>query len=283
MKPNRFEYVRPRTIDEALAILANADDGVRIIAGGLSLVPMMNFRLAEPKLLVDIASIEELAYVRVSDGFVDVGAVTTQARLMAWPKLPELVPLLAQAMPHIGHFQTRSRGTVGGSIAHSDPTSELPLCLLVLDGSVTLSSKAGERRVRASDFQMGMLATAKRPDELLTAVRFPVADSQMGFAFHEMAMRHGDLAICAVAATATIDRLRIGVAGVGEQPAIRDLPPLSGKALDEALNAFAWELGGHDDVHATARYRRQLVRHLGHKAIMEAQECAKRSQASGGR
>lgn len=275
MKPNKFDYVRPTRLEEALDILASGNDGVRVIAGGLSLVAMMNYRLVEPTILMDIAHIESLNYIKADEKFIEVGAVTPQAKLLAWNHLATLSPLLAKGMPHIGHFQTRSRGTVGGSVAHSDPSAELPLCLAVLGGSVTLASKRGTRVVKADDFQVALMMTDKRADEMVTAVHFPVAQRNTGYAFQEMAMRHGDLAICAVAVAATRDMIRIGVGGVADKPTVRDWPALEGKELDDALNEFAWDLGGMDDVHATAQYRRQLVRNLGRKAIMEAQQCCK--------
>lgn len=275
MKPNKFDYVRPTRLEEALDILAEGNESVRIIAGGLSLVAMMNYRLLEPSILLDIAHIESLNYIKANEKFIEVGAVTPQAKLLAWNQLSTLSPLLAKGMPHIGHFQTRSRGTVGGSIAHSDPSAELALCLAVLGGSVTLASKRGTRVVKADDFQVALMMTDKRGDEMVTAVHFPVAEKNTGYAFEEMSMRHGDLAICAVAVAATRDKIRMGVGGVADKPTVREWPALTGKALDDALNEFAWDLGGMDDVHATAQYRRQLVRNLGRKAIMEAQQCCK--------
>ncbi len=275
MKPHKFDYVRPTRLEEALDILSSRKDDVRIIAGGLSLVAMMNFRLVEPAVLMDIVHIESLGYIKAGEQAIEVGAITQQARLLAWDRLPALSPLLAKGMPHIGHFQTRSRGTVGGSIAHSDPSSELPLCLAVLDGSVTLASTRGTRNVKAEDFQVGLMTTDKQADEMVTAVHFPVARPGTGYAFDEVTMRHGDLAICAIAVAATKDRIRMGVGGVADKPTVREWPALSGKDLDEALNEFAWDLHGMDDVHATAQYRRQLVRKLGRKVILEAQQCCK--------
>ena len=177
-------------------------------------------------------------------------------------------------MPHIGHFQTRSRGTVCGSIAHSDPSSELSLCLATLGGSVVLQSARATRVLAADEFQVGMLATARQPDELVTAVRFPVRKPSAGYAFAEMAQRHGDFAICAVAAVVHERYVRLGVGGVAEKPAVRDWPSLADGEIDDALNEFAWELGGSDDIHANAAYRRDLVRKLGRRVIEEAKKCS---------
>jgi 2-furoyl-CoA dehydrogenase FAD binding subunit len=273
MKPCRFDYVRAADIGEALEALARHGEDARILAGGQSLVAMMNFRLVQPKVLIDISGIEALAYVRADGDFIEVGASATQARLMAWPELAKASPLLTQALPHVGHFQTRTRGTVCGSIAHADPSSELPLCLATLGGSVVLRSKAGRRELPASEFQVGLMLTARRPDEMVAAVRFPVRQPRAGYAFREMAERHGDLAVCAVAARCTERGIRLGVGGVADKPAVREWSDLADGSLDDALNEFAWDLGGSDDLHGTATYRRQLVRRLGRRAILEAREC----------
>jgi 2-furoyl-CoA dehydrogenase FAD binding subunit len=273
MKPNSFDYVSAATVDEALAALARDEGDTRVLAGGLSLVPMLNFRLVEPDVLVDISRIEALDYIRVDGNAVEVGAATTQAELLRWPELAERLPLLKAAMPSIGHYQTRSRGTVCGSLAHADPSSELPLSLATLGGEVVLRSVRGERRLGAAEFQTGMLSTARRSDELVVAARFPLAEAGAGYAFREMAQRHGDFAIVALAAVATASRIRLGVGGVADKPTVREWEVLDGAALDDALNAFAWDLGGSDDVHATARYRRELVRRLGRRVIEEAKSC----------
>ena len=274
MKPKQFSYLRPDNLQEALQSLHRLRDDARVMAGGLSLVPMMNFRLLETKYLIDISTLASLAYIRELSSEIEIGAAETQAKVLAWPKLAQSLPLLGLAMPHIGHFQTRSRGTVCGSIAHSDPSSELPLCLATLSGSVVLQSARGTRVMAADEFQVGMLATARQPDEMVTAVRFPVHKPGTGYAFAEMAQRHGDFAICAVAAVVSGTATRLGVGGVAEKPTIRDWPSLADNEIDDALNDFAWDLGGSDDIHATAGYRRELVRKLGRRVIEEAKKCS---------
>lgn len=274
MKPKSFSYLRPDDLQDALQALQRLRDDARVMAGGLSLVPMMNFRLLETKYLIDISGLESLAYIREASSEIEIGAAETQANVLAWPKLAKSLPLLSLAMPHIGHFQTRSRGTVCGSIAHSDPSSELPLCLATLGGSVVLQSARATRVLAADEFQVGMLVTARQPDEMVTAVRFPVRKPSAGYAFAEMAQRHGDFAICAVAAVVTKDAVRLGVGGVAEKPAVRDWPSLADGEIDDALNEFAWELGGSDDIHANAAYRRDLVRKLGRRVIKEAKKCS---------
>jgi 2-furoyl-CoA dehydrogenase FAD binding subunit len=274
MKPRSFSYLRPDNVNEAVQALAQHRDGARIIAGGLSLVPMMNFRLIELKTLIDISRLSELAYIRQDGDAIEVGAATTQNELMTWPKLGEVAPLLGGALLHVGHFQTRSRGTVCGSIAHADPSSELPLCLATLGGSVVLQSARGKRTVPASEFQVGMFGTAREPDEMVVAARFPARKPGAGYAFTEMTQRHGDFAICAVAAVVAGKSIRLGVGGVADRPTVRDWPELPEAEIDDALNDFAWDLGGTDDLHATAQYRRQLVRRLGRQVIEEAARCS---------
>ncbi len=270
MKPAAFDYVGATSADEALAALARGGDDARVLAGGQSLMAMMNFRLVEPSILVDITGIDGMDYVRTDGGKVEIGAATRQRTLENWSGLQASLPLLAKAIPNIGHFQTRSRGTVCGSIAHADPSSELPLCLATLGGEVVLRSAKGERVLSAADFQTGMLSTAKRADEIVAAACYPVQDPKSGSAFAEMTQRRGDFAIVAVAAVATGETIRLGVGGVADKPAVRQWDGLADGDIDDALNEFAWEMGGVDDPHASARYRRELVRRLGRRVIEEA-------------
>jgi len=270
MKPAAFDYLRPENVDSALACLHETGDDARILAGGQSLVAMLNLRLVRPQILIDIARLSALSDIRVEGDHIEVGAAVTQAALQRWPELAGKVPLLAQALPCIGHYQTRSRGTVCGSLAHADPSSELPLCLAALGGEVVLRSAQGRRVLAAADFQTGMLTTARRPDEMIVAARFPIARDGARFAFREMSRGHGDFAIVTLAAVATAGRIRLAVGGVADRPSVREWDSLSGSALDDALNEYAWELGGHDDIHASARYRRELVRRLGRQVIEEA-------------
>ncbi len=273
MKPKPFDYVRAEALDEALACLAEHGDDARILAGGQSQVAMLNFRLIETKVLIDINRIAELDYIRIDNGALEVGAATRQVDLKDWPELAATAPLLHAAMPHVGHFQTRNRGTVCGSIAHSDPSSELPLCLAALEGEVVLQTLHGRRTVKAKDFQVDLLTTARRSDELITAVRFPLRTAGSGYAFDEMNRRKGDFAIVSLAAIVTESSIRLGIGGVASTPTIRDWPDLDDGQLDDALNAFAWDLGGGDDIHATGQYRRELVRRLGRRTIRDAKLC----------
>jgi 2-furoyl-CoA dehydrogenase FAD binding subunit len=273
MKPAPFDYLLAESVDEAVDALATAGDAARVIAGGQSLMALLNMRLARPELLVDITRIDGLAEIRRQGNHVEVGAAVTQAMLLDWPDLANALPLLHLALPHVGHIQTRNRGTVCGSLCHADPSSEIPLVFAVLEGEIVLQSRSGGRVLKASEFQVGMLTTAKRPDEIAVAARFPVPRPGAGHAFTEFNRRHGDFAIVALAAVADRNSVRLGVGGVADVPTCRDFAAVSGPALDEALNAFAWDCGGYDDIHATARHRRELVRRLGRKVIEEAMQC----------
>ena len=272
MKPAPFDYLRPDDEEEALDALAEAGDDARLLAGGQTLMPMLNMRLVEPAVLIDISGLPGRAGISDDGEVIEVGAAATQAELETWPALDRRAPLLAQALPLLGHVQTRSRGTVCGSIAFADPSAELPLCLAVLGGEVVLLSRASTRTLTATEFQTGMLSTACRDDEMVAAVRFPAAEPGAGYAFTEFARRHGDFAVVAIAAIGRANGIRIGVGGVAEQPVVQDWPLLSGSALDDALNALAWSLDADDDVHASARYRRELVRRLGKRTVAAALE-----------
>jgi 2-furoyl-CoA dehydrogenase FAD binding subunit len=265
MKPAPFDYLRAETLEEAHAALAAEGGDAAVIAGGQSLVPLLSMRMARPKLVVDIMHVEGLGGISVADNAIRVGAAVRQAALLAWPELGARQPLLAQALPWIGHWQTRARGTVCGSIALADPSAELPLCLLALGGSVVLSSASGRRHVPADDFFTGLMSTARRDDELIETVTFPCRRAGTGYAFGEFARRHGDFAIVACAAVATKNNVRLAVGGVAGRPVICDLDD-----SEDALDAFAASLDARDDLHATADYRRALVRRLGRATIEEA-------------
>ncbi|WP_295641772.1 FAD binding domain-containing protein [uncultured Methylibium sp.] len=271
MKPAAFDYLRADGADEAVAALARHGEDARILAGGQSLMAVLNMRLAQPALLVDISRSAALAQVRIDGGRLCIGAAATQASVEWRPTLAAELPLLALAFPHISHFQIRNRGTVGGSIAHADPSAELPLVLLALEGEVVLRSAKRRRVVPAAEFFTGMLLTARAPDELLEAVHFPLARPGAGHGFEEFSMRHGDFAVCAAAVVADERRLRIAIGGVADRPVARDYPPvLAGAALDDALNELAWSLDARDEPQASARLRRQLVRTLGRRAADQA-------------
>jgi 2-furoyl-CoA dehydrogenase FAD binding subunit len=269
MKPAPFDYVRTETLAEAHDVLAAEGGDAAVLAGGQSLVPLLSMRMARPKVLLDIMHVEGLGSIRVEDNAIRVGAGVRQGQLLAWPDLAKHQPLLAQALPLVGHWQTRSRGTVCGSVALADPSAELPLCLLTVRGAIVLSSAKSRRTVKADDFFTGLMSTARADDELIESVSFPCARPNEGFAFREFARRHGDFAIVACAAIAREKNVRLAVGGVADRPIVRDFDDPG----DDALAAFAARLDARDDLHATANYRRMLVRKLGAQVIAEAQAC----------
>jgi len=269
MKPRPFDYLRPDTVDEAVELLADYGDDARVLAGGQSLIAMLNLRLIETAMLVDISRLAELDVIRDFGQTIEIGAAVTQNRLLQWPQLQRKLPLVATALSYVGHFQTRNKGTVCGSIAHADPSAELPLVLAVLGGEVVLRSRRGSRVLKAEEFQKDMLVTAREPDELIVAVRFPVADGA-GAAFREAARRHGDFAMVAVAAVVDGETVRLGVGGMAGRPLVRRF---AGEA-DAAVACWAEELEGYDDLHASAELRRDLFRNLAPRAIEDARRCA---------
>jgi 2-furoyl-CoA dehydrogenase FAD binding subunit len=280
MKPRPFDYILPDTVEEAVTLLAEYGDDARILAGGQSLVPMLNLRLVEADALIDVSRVAALDIIREVDDkklgeTIEIGAAVTQNKLLAWPQLSEKLPLVAAALPHVGHFQTRNKGTVCGSIAHADPSSEIPLTLALVGGEVVLTSQRGTRVLAAKDFQKDMLTTARAADELVAAVRFPIVKGggiERGVAFREVARRHGDFAIIAVAAMMeNKSTVRLGVGGMVGRPMVRRM------ATDDAAHAIAaWadELEGYEDLHASAAMRRDLFCNLAPLAVKEAIRCA---------
>lgn len=270
MKPAAFDYIRADSAQETVDLLARHGDEAKILAGGQSLMAMLNIRLAQPNMLVDISRCRDLDYARIENGKLAVGAAATQASVENRPALAGEVPLLALAFPSISHFQVRNRGTVCGSVAHADPSAELPLCLTALQGEVVLRSKAGRRVLKADDFFQGMLMTAVRPGEIVEEVRYPLRRAGTGYAFEEVSTRHGDFAIVALAAVVDADAIELTVGGVADRPQRKRWPRLAGAELEGELNDFAWELEAQGDTHASAAYRRHLVRELGRKLIAKA-------------
>ena len=269
MKPARFDYVRADSADEVVSLLAEHGADARILAGGQSLMAVLNIRLAEPKWLIDISRVAELKYSRIENGKLVVGAAATQASVEWRADLANEVPLLKLAFPLLAHVPIRNRGTVCGSIAHADPSAELPLCLTLLQGEVVLRSSAGRRVLAAADFFQGMLTTALRPGEFVEAARFPLRAPNTRYAFREVAMRHGDFALVALAAAISGDAIELAVGGVSDRPRRKRFEKIAGKDLEAVLNDFAWELDAESDRHASAAYRRHLVRELGRLMLSE--------------
>jgi len=270
MKPAPFDYLRAVSTHDALEALAQTGEEARILAGGQSLMAVLNMRLAQPRVLIDISRTEDLNRVSIDQGHLVVSAAATQGSVEWRTSLQNEVPLLALAFPHISHFQIRNRGTVCGSIAHADPSAELPLVLSVLGGDVMLRSKKRKRVLKAEDFFQGMLMTAREPDELVEGVRFPLKQAGERYGFTEFSARHGDFAMVACATVVTDTSIRIAVGGVADRPVVEQWPRLRGDDLRGALNDLSWKLNAQDDAHVSATYRRHLVRQLGWRVIEEA-------------
>ena len=277
MKPPPFEYCRADTVDEALALLAEFGEEASVLAGGLSLGAMLNMRLVRPAALIDINRLESLSAVRTGSDAVETGALVRQDA----PELPGAVPMLALALPYVGHYQTRSRGTLGGSVAHADPSAEIPLCLTTLGGAVRLRSPRGARSVPARDFFRGVLTTDRRPDELIESLAWPRCGDGTVCAFEEIAQRHGDFAIAAAAVSARVGEdgciaaLSLGLGGVEDRPIVADTKAFLGRLADNATvrdiaEAAAEAADPVVDLQGNADYRRQLVRVLGARALSRA-------------
>jgi carbon-monoxide dehydrogenase medium subunit len=271
MKPSAFTYHRPASVDEALDVLAETGTDGKVLAGGQSLVPMLNMRLAAPGHLVDINRLAELAFVRREPGAVRVGALARHADTERDAAAFAAVPLLRQATAQVAHPAIRNRGTTVGSLAHADPAAELPAVLAVLGGSVTLASAAGRRTVPAAEFFVGPLESALRPGELAVEAVFPEPPPGTGSAWLEVSRRQGDYALCGVGVLVTVDgdrrvaAARAGYISVGPVPVVVELTPaVAGAPADGVDWAGAAELARsavtpEDDIHAPAAYRRHLV------------------------
>ncbi len=280
MKPVAFEYCRADTLEEVYELLDEFGSDASIISGGLSLGAMLNMRLVRPTAVVDINGVADLSQIASDSGSVITGALVRQAAAMAAPDLISAVPLLAHALPYVGHYQTRSRGTLGGSVAHADPSAEIPLSLVTLGGSVLLASKEGRRQVPARDFFQGILTTDRQSDEIVIGLNWPKSKPGAGYGFEELAQRHGDFAIAAVAAQAVIRDgkiadLSFGIGGVEERPFLADAAGFAGQPATPEYASIIAESAAEavdpmSDLQANPDYRRQLVRVLGARVLERA-------------
>jgi carbon-monoxide dehydrogenase medium subunit len=284
MKPAPFDYHAPEGLEAALALKAEHGDEAKFLAGGQSLIPAMNFRVAQPAILIDVNPLTELDFIRTTDGEVRIGALTRQRRVERDPLVREHAPLLHETMPHVAHPQIRNRGTLGGSLAHADPAAELPVILTALEGRVRARSARGERWITADQFFIGLFTTALEPDEMLVEIALPVQPARTGAAFLEAARRHGDYAMMGVAAVVTLDaagvceRARLVYLNAGDIPlvAAQASGALSGRRLtpeimDEAAALAAGsEIAPMGNVHATPEYQRHLARVLTRRALAMA-------------
>ena len=288
MKPAQFDYHEPKTLAEALNLLAQFGDAAKPLAGGQSLVPMMNMRLARPAQLIDLNRLRELDYIKAENGELCIGAMTRQRALERSTVVSEAWPLLQEATRYIGHVQIRNRGTVGGSLVHAFPSAELPVVMTALEATFVLRRSQGERIVSAAHFFVDAMTTVLKPDELLVEIRVPPLPVRTGWAFQEVSRRHGDFALMAVAGLVTLDsqgimsQCRLAFTGSTPQLSTKAEPRLLGRRPEptlfrEAADIAAAELDPDSDIHASAEYRREVGKVLARRVLEQAA-----ARASGG-
>ena len=275
MKPAPFAYLRPATLEEALAALAG-EQGAKVLAGGQSLVPLLSMRLAAPSMLVDINALPDLGHVRVAEDGVRVGALARHAEVLASAEAAHAQPLLGMALSHVAHPTIRNRGTTVGSIVHADAAAEMPMVLRLLEGSVDVASVRGRRTVPAAELFAGPLESTLAHDEIAVEAFFPGLAPGAGVAFQEIARRHGDYALVGVAAHVetegdAVTRARLGFVSVSDVPTVVDVTD----ALDDPAGTALTELEPADDIHATAAYRAHLVRVLAPRVLAAATDHAR--------
>ena len=282
MKPPKFDYHAPTTVDEALALLGRYGGDAKLLAGGQSLMPLLNFRLSRPAALVDLNRIPSLAWVREADGQVRFGAMTRQRTIEFSPVVKARVPLLAEATRWVAHLPIRTRGTIGGSIAHADPSAEYPAVLTALEGEVVARGPKAERVIKAPDLFKTYLTTSLEPDEILVEVHLPATPAGAGSALEEFARRQGDFAIVAIACVVArqgerCTLARLATAGTGPVPLrlraaeeILERDGLGAEALDAAARRAAELVSPDADIHASADYRRHLTGVLTRRALTRA-------------
>ncbi len=272
MKPPVFDYMAPASLDEALTMLANHAGEAKVIAGGQSLMPMLNFRLTEPDLLVDISRLPDLAYIREHQDGLRIGALTTQHTLEMSSVIEIHFPIITAAMKHVAHLAIRNRGTIGGSLAHADPAAELPMLTLLLDAKFKIAGPTKTKWIDAQNFFQGLLTTALAEDELLIEIELPALPANTGWGFDEYAPRAGDYALAAVATTLTladdqtIAEARLTLMGVADTPIRAEATEqtLKGQRLDESLLEQVSQIVQNsitptNDIHASADYRTHLA------------------------
>jgi len=288
MKPAAFEYLAPKSLAEAQDLMALYGDGAKLLAGGQSLVPAMNFRLVQPSIIVDLNGLSEMDYVRESDGGLIIGALTRQRTLERHPLVQSRSPLLFEALPHIAHVQIRNRGTIGGSLAHADPAAELPVITVALEAAFHLTGQGTDRWVPAEKFFQGLFETELEPEEILTEIRFPSSDPKVGTSFVEFARRSGDYALLGVAVTlqlgddGTISKVRLVYLNAGDAPLVagaaaeRLLGERPAQELFEDVGLWASEneISPTGTIHASVPYLKHLAIVLTQRALATASERA---------
>lgn len=275
MKPPPFNYVRAISIDDAVAKLAASGGEAKLIAGGQSLMPMLNFRLLAPETLVDISRLEDLRRIEEVSGGLRIGAGVRHRQLLESSLILERFPVISSAMTHVAHLAIRNRGTIGGSLCHADPAAELPMLALLLEATLTAVGPGGERTIRAADFFEFSLTTCLEEDELVTSIFLPELPNGAGWGFTEVARRHGDFALAGAAAIVAGSDVRLAVMGVHETPlriAEAETVLAGGGSVEEAVSAVRSTVEPADDLQASADYRRHLVGVLAGRVIRQAQE-----------
>jgi len=293
MKPGPFDYHRAESVEQVLELLQQHGYDAKLLAGGQSLVPAMNFRLSMPAVLIDLNRVPGLDGIRVDDGVLRIGAMARQHAAELSADVARAAPLIAEALPHVAHPQIRNRGTMGGSIAHADPAAELPAVMLALGASFRVHGPGGTRTVAADDFFTGLFATALEPDEMLGEIQVPAAAPGAGSAFLEISRRHGDFALAGLAASVRLDddgrcaAARIALLGVGEGPALALAAAAalegsdgSADAIRAAVDAARAEVDPPYDIHASSDYRRHLVGVLVSRALPVAFERARANRGA---
>ena len=292
MKPAPFEYIAPTSLDEALNALQDHGNDGKLLAGGQSLIPVMNFRLAQPAVIIDLNGVTELDALNEDvNGGVRVGAMVRHSRLEHSETIAQAVPLISEVMPYIAHPQIRNRGTIGGSLAHADPAAELPVIMVTLEAQFRLQQRGGERWVKAVDFYESLFMTALEPEEILVEIAIPPHPAKSGYAFTEFSRRHGDYAQVGAAAVVTMDEsgicrdARLVYLSVGEIPmvAVKAAEMMVGERVTPDLIASAAELASRQeidpmgDIHGTADYKRHLAAVLGRRTLQQAVSRARKS------
>lgn len=281
MKPVAFDYVRPDTVEETLSVLDEHGTDAVLLAGGMSLGPMLNMRLVRPGVVVDLNRVAGLGEIKVDGNELVVGATVRQADAMRHRDIRQSVPLLSAALRLVGHYQTRNRGTLAGSVAHADPSAEIPLTLVALGGQIELRSAKARRLVDAGDFFQGVMTTDRRADEMIVGLRWPVMSGASGYAFEEVSPRPGDFAIAAVACTTNVDSagkieaLRLALGGIEDRAILVDTSDAIGHAANGAVakeiaRQAAASVDPIEDMIAGADYRKALIETLAAKAVAEA-------------
>lgn len=280
MKPAPFAYAKARTLDETIALLGQHGDGAKLLAGGQSLIATLNMRLSAPSLLIDINGIAGLDGITMQNGAVQIGALARHVQVERSEVVTRHAPLIAYAMPHIGHAAIRNRGTFGGSVAFADPAAELPACVLALGGEIDIAGPKGKRTVRADEFFKGLFETALGPQDVLTAVRVPAATAQSRFGFAELARRHGDYAIVGLAASAhaegkSLTNIRLAYFGVGAT-ALRAKTAETALAhgLDMAVAALDADLDPPDDLQGSGKLKTHLAGVLLRRVVAQMTEAS---------